>query len=721
MLWGTVAAGIPIAIHFLFRSRYRTVPWAAMKFLLQSIEETTRRLKFQELLLLCLRVAILLLLALALARPSSRASSGAAGDAVDAILLIDVSYSMDARDGSATRLDQAKAAARAVIDRLPAHSTVQIITCADRATYLGPSQPADLGQARTILDGVQISQLASDLTPGLQEAVATLSRGTAANKELYLFSDLQKLGWEQQAGRLIELWRRAHDLAAVTIVRCGKSVPRNVNIVGVVPQTGVPRVGERVGFSILVHNSGVEPVHDLTVTLALDGDANARESQPLALVPPGETRTATLSAKCDKPGLHVVSAEVGPDDLAADNRFDLVMPVREQVRVLIVDGAIDEREPEKSASFFLLHALAPVKDADRARYFLQPRLVPPNRAAPALLGDKDLVILVNAPAEDDRTRRIAGLPPDFLDALERFVRGGKPLFVIAGNQVVPEAYNRVLGKQHSLLPFELARVRVLTDKTEVGIDRSAIRDPAFWKLRDDEAYAALARVKTYRYIEAAEPTADGKAADPVLLRFTDGKPLLAARNVGAGQVMFMTTAADPSWTDWPLWLGTFVPFVDMATNRLLLSTTQEHNGTAGEPIRWFVPESDAARSFVLHRPDTHTRRLGLPEPVQGRPMIVASDTPLAGVYRIAATDETEGVPFALKPDRRETLDLTALSDAEINDRLGFAPAHVTADTLGSDPSVAERLRREWTPSLLLIVLCAAVAEMALAWWCGQAK
>src|SRR6476469_6714347 len=114
MLWGTVAAGIPIAIHFLFRSRYRTVPWAAMKFLLQSIEETTRRLKFQELLLLCLRVAILLLLALALARPSSRASSGAGGDAVDAVLLLDVSYSMDARDGSATRLDQAKAAARAV-------------------------------------------------------------------------------------------------------------------------------------------------------------------------------------------------------------------------------------------------------------------------------------------------------------------------------------------------------------------------------------------------------------------------------------------------------------------------------------------------------------------------------------------------------------------------------------------------------------------------------
>src|SRR5437870_11544509 len=29
MLWGAFAAGVPIALHFFFRSRYRTVPWAA--------------------------------------------------------------------------------------------------------------------------------------------------------------------------------------------------------------------------------------------------------------------------------------------------------------------------------------------------------------------------------------------------------------------------------------------------------------------------------------------------------------------------------------------------------------------------------------------------------------------------------------------------------------------------------------------------------------------
>src|SRR3954469_13317063 len=69
LLLGGLAAGIPVALHFFFRSRYRVVPWAAMAFLLTSVQMTSRRLKFQELLLLLLRVDLLLLLAFALAQP----------------------------------------------------------------------------------------------------------------------------------------------------------------------------------------------------------------------------------------------------------------------------------------------------------------------------------------------------------------------------------------------------------------------------------------------------------------------------------------------------------------------------------------------------------------------------------------------------------------------------------------------------------------------------
>src|SRR6516164_6612145 len=204
LLWGTLAAGVPVAIHLFFRSRYRTVPWAAMKFLLTSVEQTSRRLRFQELVLLMLRILLLVVLALALARPvvssfrdlaliglfvfvqafaiarlctsgrpkflakiaefgvceiagimllgcfwlisPTEAAIGGRGDAVDAVFVFDTSMSMGAKDGGKTRLQRGQAEALRVIDALPPHSTVQIVTCAGRgeATLLGPRLPANL-------------------------------------------------------------------------------------------------------------------------------------------------------------------------------------------------------------------------------------------------------------------------------------------------------------------------------------------------------------------------------------------------------------------------------------------------------------------------------------------------------------------------------------------------------------------------------------------------
>src|SRR5262245_6826079 len=116
MLLGVIAVCIPIALHFFFRCRYRLVQWAAMTFLLTSIEQTSRRLRFQELLLLILRCTLLALLAFALARPLSSVVRGSGGgDAVDAVFVFDTSYSMGASDGAMSRLDRAKTEARSIL------------------------------------------------------------------------------------------------------------------------------------------------------------------------------------------------------------------------------------------------------------------------------------------------------------------------------------------------------------------------------------------------------------------------------------------------------------------------------------------------------------------------------------------------------------------------------------------------------------------------------
>src|SRR3954469_10586469 len=133
MLAGAAAVTIPLALHFFYRARYRPLPWAPMKFLKEAVEEPSRRLKFQEWILLALRCLALILLALALARPGLPSSSGGGGQPIDAVFVFDTSYSMAAKDGDKTRLERAKEAALAVIETLPDKSSVQVVACSDRA------------------------------------------------------------------------------------------------------------------------------------------------------------------------------------------------------------------------------------------------------------------------------------------------------------------------------------------------------------------------------------------------------------------------------------------------------------------------------------------------------------------------------------------------------------------------------------------------------------
>ena len=709
LLWGTLAAGIPIALHFFYRSHYRVVPWAAMKFLLLSIEQTSRRLRFQELLLLALRVALLVLLALALARPTSTAARGSGqGDAVDAVLVVDNSFSMAARDGDATRLERARAAALEVVEQLPPHSTVQVITAAGgRATLVGPSEPGQRDQARQLLAELDYCHLASDLSPAVALAEEVLHQGAAPNKELYLFSDMQKLAWEQQAEPLTAGLRRIGERAAVTLIRCGSRPPRNVTLVGIAPPS-VPRAGERADFAVLVRNTGKETARDLTLTLAVDGHLQERDTKPLAELAAGETRAVVLTAKLDQPGRRVVTATVQPDDLDADNRFDLVVQVRDQVGILVVDGRPDDLEPRASGSFYLVNALYPVPA----------QVVGPAQASSKHLVNKDLCILVNVALEPNRNDRAEPLDAEFLHGLARFVREGNGLVIFGGDRVNPEAYNRLLVARHRLLPVSLTGVHAAPEYKPLQFDRQSADVPPFLKFRQADEYKILDLVEIRNILTLAPVEHSAVGEVPVLLRYRDGRPAVIGRKrPGEGDVLLFTTSAsaDP-WTDWPLH-PSFVPLVQASLSHLLQGPIQAHNRVAGEPLRWYPTDRETGASFTAFGPANRRNRLGRAVALEGRAVVETAETAHAGIYRIAA-EEGEAIPFAVTPDLRESEDLDSLTEDQMKERLGFP---VTLWVAGTDGTASgDRLHREWTLWLLLGVLALVLGEAALAWLCGRA-
>jgi hypothetical protein len=263
---------------------------------------------------------------------------------------------------------------------------------------------------------------------------------------------------------------------------------------------------------------------------------------------------------------------------------------------------------------------------------------------------------------------------------------------------------------------------------------------------DDEAHVIVRYARQLDDAGKKEP----KPATETL--HGEGKPAVLLRRVGAGQVLLVTTAAErdlkdvvlaekgkkvryrmPTWTNWLIEEveRTFVIFLRVSLAQLLHEESQVHNLTAGQALTWYPREKDV-RAYVLVHPDDEEERLGLPEEevlpggLKGKPVVTSGRLSKAGVYQLSAlapsstTKENVGKPvmtwpLAVVPDLRESENLDALSDSQIDERLGFQPVHLTAGRA----TTLERVNREWTPWLLLAVLLLAVGESVLAWWCGR--
>ena len=68
LVTGMAAGAIPILIHLFNRRRFRVVEWGAMHLLEEILRTQRRRLKIEQLILLLIRIAIPVVLAICLAK-----------------------------------------------------------------------------------------------------------------------------------------------------------------------------------------------------------------------------------------------------------------------------------------------------------------------------------------------------------------------------------------------------------------------------------------------------------------------------------------------------------------------------------------------------------------------------------------------------------------------------------------------------------------------------
>src|SRR5712691_9961952 len=124
-LAGAVAVGLPVWLHLLKQHKTTPLPFSSLMFFEKRTQSSIKHRRLKYLLLFALRVALLILLALAFANPFVNSTgAAAAGGKKLVVLAIDNSYSM--RQGS--RLERAKQQATQALSAMSPADTGEVLS-----------------------------------------------------------------------------------------------------------------------------------------------------------------------------------------------------------------------------------------------------------------------------------------------------------------------------------------------------------------------------------------------------------------------------------------------------------------------------------------------------------------------------------------------------------------------------------------------------------------
>ena len=191
---------LPILIHLINQHRHRTVPWAAMMFLVSAQRMSKGMARLRYVLIMLLRMAAVGTLIFALSRPLvSGWLSGVGMSQPDAtLILLDRSLSMEAQDIQ-TGESKRSTALKKLAELLEKHDVGSQLVLIDSAS--GEAQSIESPQALLGLPSTGATSTSADIPGMLEKALAYLKANESGRADIWICSDLNENDWDTGSGR----------------------------------------------------------------------------------------------------------------------------------------------------------------------------------------------------------------------------------------------------------------------------------------------------------------------------------------------------------------------------------------------------------------------------------------------------------------------------------------------------------------------------------------
>ena len=517
-LFGLLAAGIPLVIHLWNRRRVVTIDFSSLMFLMAAHRENARRFQLRQLLILLLRMAIVALIALALARPFLTLGLPVASvrAKTDIVIVLDNSYSMAYQDVDGIRFEKAKNLAIDILDTLRHGDSAALILMSDIPNPIFRQLTPDLESVTAAINAAAASYRATNVQPSLELAHEILTESEQLNKELYLISDFARNGWENWSRQLNRSGAR------VSLIPVAEGEAHNTNIEAVRPSNQLIGINLPLQLNVTTANHSVAPLAQNMLTLFIGAEKQKTVSFSAAA---NESLNTTLTYNFSTPGTHIGSLTLTEDRLNIDNQRYFALDVIGEVRVLCVGEQTEylalALNPHNTPLLSSVTGDAVSKDTSPNTIDTNGVMILPTQCTPAEfesfpLEDYDVIILADVPKI---TRQIGA-------QLQEFIRHGKSVIAFVSRHSNADSYNSL---SDTWLPAQLGSTLTWTPPQQVRAYQDG--HPIF-DIFPNEGFSAQYAPQFHSGV-VLRPTPESE----VIAHFNDDTPFLVERNQGTSTVL----------------------------------------------------------------------------------------------------------------------------------------------------------------------------------------
>ena len=682
VLFGLLAASIPVLIHLLNLKKLKKIEFSTLTFLKELQKNKIRKLKLKQWLLLALRVLIILLLVTAFARPTLKgiALGGTTSAAkTTAVYILDDTFSMSAVDADGSYFNQSKQIIINLIKNLQEGDEAALVFVSDQGNEdLKPT--LDLDEISKEVKEADISYSSGTINHALIRASESIDRSNNFNKEIYLLSDFQKGRLSDES--LPDLSRLLNDKVKLyTFNFSGKDL-FNLGIDELKVNTQIFEKDKPVSFDVTVTNYSGQPAGNRVLSLFINGERSAQQSISLS---PGESKSVTMEAVVKTTGYIDAFAELEDDDIVQDNKRFTDFYVPDKIPAAIF---YDDQDDIK----FVETALSLTGEAGTIKLTEKNS----NQISSFDLSQFDVIIITGAANISN------------FDRLKAYLSNGGGLFIMPGNKSNAADFSRITSGLGLPVPEGTAG-KVNEPSNAVLFDKVEYDHPIFRNIFSGIEKKKLQSPDIYFHYKISS---GGKGINIITL--TDGTSFLSDYKIGKGKALLLNTSPVLSWSNFPL-KNIFAPLLVKSVFYLASKDMAESENFAGNPVT--VTLSDVTLPQVrVKRPDKTEELVNL-EKSGSLNFITYSKTDVTGNYKFYSGQKSVA-EISINADPRESV-VKYLSDQDFIkylDGINFKGKHITISK-SENPSeivMQSRFGSELWRIFLFAALITALVEMAIA-------